>query len=483
MRFWSSFIYDCSGLFPEVQLLPTTQDDVSVSSITDPIKQEELNDNKVTSSMEQGVTFPQVGSFEIIDEIGEGNFSKVYKAINTLSEEVVALKVLQGKPFKQSQKLRNLLIQREQLAVTLAHSHIIPVYKTTEEYEDIMCIAMKLIESGSLGDRLSHWYWRPSTREILNLVRQAVEGLKYLHEKQIIHGDIKPANLLVSFDDHVYLTDFGITKVIGSAFIGMVVGTPEYLAPEAILHPEQADGRVDLYAIGIMLYELFTGKPPFRSESPVELLHLHVNNLVSPIKELPESLNAILLKCLQKDPQERFQSADELRDEIDKLLATLPDAFLDLQPSNFVTDPEVRFKSHGIITTKLSITFQPRSDKPRQEPKSITTFSAQEAYISSDYKKIGPYEIIHKVGEGGFSTVYKALDTIRDRVVALKVLEKEKIGKPEEMSERLLNHEQHLIKLRHSNLVSVYEVVKSDGVMGVAMQLVEGGSLADRLRL
>ena len=143
----------------------------------------------------------------------------------------------------------------------------------------------------------------------------------------------------------------------------------------------------------------------------------------------------------------------------------------------------MRFKSHGIITTKLSITFQPRSDKPRQEPKSITTFSAQEAYISSDYKKIGPYEIIHKVGEGGFSTVYKALDTIRDRVVALKVLEKEKIGKPEEMSERLLNHEQHLIKLRHSNLVSVYEVVKSDGVMGVAMQLVEGGSLADRLRL
>ncbi len=390
IRFWSSFIYDRTGQFPEVQLLPasTTGEPLAISQaeIEEPAK----------SQPELMAKIKQIGPYELIEEIGKGGFSEVYKAVDTLTEQLVALKVLQGEQFQHSRRFKERLIERERLVAELDHPHIIPVYSVTE-YNGIPCIVMKYIESGSLDDRLAHWYWRPSVQTILEIVRQATEGLAYLHNRQIIHRDIKPANILLSFDDQAYLTDFGIAQVFESALKGMVVGTPEYLAPEAILRPSSVDGRVDLYSLGVILFELFVGKPPFSAESATEVLHLQVNQPVPRFDKeegfssfskkiavtihkylgkdsdkheedaffVSKRIAAMIYKCLEKDPDKRFQDAEEMLGEIEQLLSSLPDTVLDACPPHFTTAPETRYVRHG--TQPLSEVDLPTSP-PAQTP-------------------------------------------------------------------------------------------------------------------
>lgn len=474
IRFWSSFVYDYSGLFPEVQLLPAIQSDISMSPTTD-VAQQELG-SKVISGMKQGVSLAQVGPFKIIAEIGEGNFSKVYRAINTLSEETVALKILQGTQLQQAHRLRESMFLRERLALALKHPNIIPIYSVAE-YDGFLCTAMKLIESGSLRDRLSHWFWRPSIRTILNIILDAVKGIGYLHSHQIIHRDIQPANLLMTFDDHVYLTDFGITQVIGSMYSGMIVGTPEYLAPEAILSPERVDGRVDIYAIGIMLYELLTGAPPFRADSPTELLHLHINEPVPVLNLVPSQLGEVIYTCLKKNPQERFQNAKQLGNAINQLFSFLPTIYLDLQPEIFTTEPETRFKSHGTNALEIQQTLVSANN-----PKSTFNSFKEKPDFISFYENVDHYEIIAEISNGDISKVYKAFDPIHNRVVALKVLQEKTVNDFYRTQKRLLTHGLEITRLRHPNLVMVYEVLEQSGKICVAMQLIEGGSFAERLK-
>jgi serine/threonine protein kinase len=374
MRFWSSFIYERTGQFPEVQLLPVSKIVTSPSrsegdtgelirltreraALSEEAEEESMRRLDTPVEQRTVVTTKQIGPYEIIDEIGEGGFSKVYKALNTATEELVALKVLQGKQFRQSQRLRERLIEREQLVAELEHPNIIPVYSVAE-YDGLPCIAMKLVESGSLADRLAHWYWRPSFRKILEIAGQASTGLDYLHEKQIVHRDIKPANLLLSFDDQVFLTDFGIAQVLESAFGGMIVGTPEYIAPEAILHPDSVDGRADIYSLGVILFELFMGRPPFRDDSVTQLLHRQVNQPAPRMDDVAcGEIAALIHRCLEKDPENRFQDAKALMSTIQHLLSSLPDTILEACPTHFITAPETRFTPHD--TQALSDTSTP----------------------------------------------------------------------------------------------------------------------------
>ena len=184
----------------------------------------------------------------------------------------------------------------------------------------------------------------PKLGHILELMAQTAEGLAYLHEKGIVHRDIKPSNLLLSFDDHVYISDYTDLQEIESLYGGTIAGTPEYMAPEVILHPDSADGRADLYSLGIILFQLLLGYPPFQAQSATEVLHLQVSESVPALRGLPFEIALTVRKCLEKDPTDRFADARAFLRHVQQLQAALPTEALDRTPLHFTTRPETRFR-------------------------------------------------------------------------------------------------------------------------------------------
>lgn len=352
MRFWGSFLYDRIGEFPKVPLLPAMP---KIES--SPVAELPEGSARETGEVSPPLLKPgcRFGIYEIFDVIGEGGFSKVYKAFNTETGQLVALKVIYAEQLEKVERLRQRFIEREKIIGRLDHPHIIPIYAIGEE-QGVPYIAMKYVESGSLADRLSEWFWRPTIRQILHIVLQIVDGLEYLHGRDIVHRDIKPANILLDFDDSVYLTDFGIAQVMESAFQGMIVGTPEYMAPESILHPERVDGKADVYSLGIVLFELLEGEVPFHKGSPVEIMYQQVTEDLPDLSDdLPESLRKLVLDCLAKDPDDRIEIS-ELREQIESLLQSLSEEALDSQPAPFVTSPDDRGQRHETTRIPMSVT-------------------------------------------------------------------------------------------------------------------------------
>jgi serine/threonine protein kinase len=341
IRFWSSYVYDNTGQFPDLQLAPAATE---LSSAKEPSSPDgDQDNNRAQASRKSSISYAEdrVGSFEIIDEIGSGGFSKVYKAFDVEKERVVALKVLQDEQFQRSHRFRVRLLEGDQVIVNLEHPHIIPVH-CVAEHNGVPYIAMKLIESGSLADRLTGWYWRPTIRQILMITSQVASGLSYLHQNNIVHRDIKPANILLSYDDHVYLSDFGIAQVVESTFPDLIVGTPAYLSPEAILQPNNIDGRADVYSLGVVLYQLLNGDLPFVEDKVPDLLYAQVKAAIPPIEHLVKEIANVVERCLCKDRSKRFQSALDLQKELDDLLLSVADHILDSRPFGFTSNPEFR---------------------------------------------------------------------------------------------------------------------------------------------
>jgi serine/threonine protein kinase len=367
MRFWGSYIYDRIGEFPETSLMPVT--DINKPSVPDtdsvillpaPEQPDEEQQEKNTTHSQVPESGSCFGIYEIFGEIGSGGFSTVYNGLDTKTDRLVALKIIHSDEFERTKRFQQHFVEREKLIGELDHPHIVPVYAVGEE-QGISYIAMKYVESGSLDDRLSDWFWQPTIREILKIALQVIDGLDYLHSKEIVHRDIKPANILLGFDNNVYLTDFGIAQVVESAFQGMIVGTPEYLAPEAILKPEEVKKSADLYSLGIVLFELLDGKVPFFQGSPVEIMHQQVNEDVPALSEdIPKPLRDVVVSCLDKDPGNR-STVPELRKEVDHLLQSLSEESLESQPAPFVAPPGTRCRSHQ--TTRIPAA-KPSSSSP-----------------------------------------------------------------------------------------------------------------------
>jgi len=365
MRFWGSFVYDRTGEFPEISLLPPTIDLEQSQMVKRPEAVPEPPGRPGRLWPQTIKVGSRLGVYDILDEIGEGGFSKVYRALDTQSSKVVALKIIDIELGTVVDRFRQEFLSREQLIRELAHPHIIPIY-AVGEYESIFYISMKYIESGSLHNRIYEWYWAPRVREILQIVLQTLEGLEYLHAQGVVHRDLKPANILLDFDNTVYLTDFGIPQVMESAFSSMIVGTPEYLSPEAILHPEQVDGSADIYSLGVILFLLLEGELPFNAESSTEVMYQHVNRDVPDLSDdWPEPLIGLVRACLAKDPNDR-PTVPELRKQIENLLQILPEASLDSEVKSFAGSPESRKKEHP--TEPLLAPFPPPPVAPPPPP-------------------------------------------------------------------------------------------------------------------
>lgn len=215
-----------------------------------------------------------------------------------------------------------------QLAAQLQHPHIVPLLAASSD-RDLLWFTMPFIEGASLQSVLDK-SGPLALRDVVRILHDVVDALAYAHTRGIVHRDIKPANILTS-GMHALVTDFGVAKALSAASpaagtgttTGIAIGTPAYMAPEQLAADPAADHRVDIYAVGLLAYELLTGKSPFRGSSPQATLAAQLTEMPQALHrslpEVPEQLSQIVMKCLEKDPSRRFQSARELLDALDAL--------------------------------------------------------------------------------------------------------------------------------------------------------------------
>jgi eukaryotic-like serine/threonine-protein kinase len=270
------------------------------------------------------------GRYEVLSIIGEGGMGTVYEARHRALGKRFALKVLR-KDLAQDADIAARFIQEARTAAAVSHPGLVEITDFGRLESGQVYFVMELLEGQSLAALLRNGGPLPAARG-LNIVRQLVHALKAAHDSSIVHRDLKPDNIHVSLRDGdtdvVKIVDFGLAKVIGSSKLtraGMVFGTPHYMSPEQAAG-EVVDHRADIYALGIVMYEMFTGKVPFEADSYMGVLTKHMYMAPAPPSELsPElkslgALEEVILRCLQKRPQARYDSLAALLVELDERL-------------------------------------------------------------------------------------------------------------------------------------------------------------------
>jgi tRNA A-37 threonylcarbamoyl transferase component Bud32 len=267
-------------------------------------------------------------AFVLERELTGGGMSRVFLATERALNRKVVIKVL---PPELAAGVNRERFRREiQLAAQLQHPHIVPLY-AAGEHGDLLYYTMPFIEGESLKHAIhEHGTKKPFTlREVVRILHDVSDALAYAHARGVIHRDIKPGNVLRS-GSHAVVTDFGVAKAISAALpavgmttSGMAIGTPAYMAPEQLAGDPAADHRIDIYAVGLLAYEILTGEAPFNEPSPQATLAAQMTRepvLVSKKRpDVPPALAALVMKCLAKMPERRPQTAQELVVELDAM--------------------------------------------------------------------------------------------------------------------------------------------------------------------
>jgi serine/threonine protein kinase len=257
-----------------------------------------------------------VGAYRIVEKLGQGGMATVYKAYHPALDRYVAIKVMHPAFLEDPNFLAR--FQREaRIVAKLDHPHIIPIYDFAE-HDGNPYLVIRFIEGETLKARIDRGPIEP--QEILRIAQAVGEALTYAHGQGVLHRDIKPSNVLLTPEGGVYLADFGLARMAeaGESTLSrdMMMGTPQYISPEQAKGIKKLDARTDVYSLGVVLYELLVGRAPFTADTPYAIVHDHIFTPLPMPRELkpdlPESLERVLLKALAKEPDDRFQSAEEL---------------------------------------------------------------------------------------------------------------------------------------------------------------------------
>ncbi|MGI5456302.1 Stk1 family PASTA domain-containing Ser/Thr kinase [Streptomyces sp. CA-249302] len=273
------------------------------------------------------------GRYELGQVLGRGGMAEVYLAMDTRLGRTVAVKTLRA-DLARDPSFQARFRREAQSAASLNHPAIVAVYDTGEDYIDgvsIPYIVMEYVDGSTLRELL-HSGRKLLPERTLEMTIGILQALEYSHRAGIVHRDIKPANVMLTRNGQVKVMDFGIARAMGDSGMTMtqtsaVIGTAQYLSPEQA-KGEQVDARSDLYSTGCLLYELLTVRPPFVGDSPVAVAYQHVREEPQPPSvfdpEITPEMDAIVLKALVKDPNYRYQSADEMRMDIEACLDGQP---------------------------------------------------------------------------------------------------------------------------------------------------------------
>jgi serine/threonine-protein kinase len=288
------------------------------------------------------------GRYQVLSEAGRGGSATVYRARDRKHQRDVALKVLH--PHLAAALAAERFLREIETTASLNHPHILPLLDSGAT-DGILYFAIPFIDGPTLRDRLRSAGPLPLP-EVIRILIDVADALQYAHAQGVIHRDIKPENILLS-GRHALVADFGVARATGAAgrhlTTGVAIGTPSYMAPEQALAQPDVDHRVDIYALGIVGYELLTGRPPFLGDSPQQVLTAQVVRPPEPIERfragVPAELLRVVDRCLAKDPAERWSSAAEILATLDPL-ATPPSGTIALVP---------RRKTFGLVSGAVAL--------------------------------------------------------------------------------------------------------------------------------
>jgi eukaryotic-like serine/threonine-protein kinase len=303
-----------------------------------------------------------LGSYRVVEKLGEGGMGEVYRGVDEMLDREVALKMLKPELAHRQGTLERFRAE----AITLAkldHPGIARIHGISR-HDDLWFIVMEFVGGETLHARLRR-HGRLAWSEAVPILCQLLDALEYAHRRGVVHRDLKPANVLVDQDNRVKVTDFGIARVLGTeraTRTGHVVGTLEYMAPEQV-RGEDVDGRSDLYAVGVLLFELITGKVPFSGTSEYEVMMQHLQAPIPAatrvVPSLPAWFDGVFQRVLAKVRADRFSSAAEFQTAIEMLAAAEPMA-VQVNPSRpGVPRPPVVPRStdpEATVATRLAMT-------------------------------------------------------------------------------------------------------------------------------
>ena len=257
-----------------------------------------------------------VGNYKVIDKIGEGGMGAVFKGVDLMLEREVAIKMLRPELASQPQIVERFRSE----AVTLAklnHPNIATLYSFLRQGEDFFMV-MEFVRGETL-DSLIRRSGAMACDRAITLFCQALEGIDHAHRMGIVHRDVKPANMMLTEMGTLKVMDFGIARVLGTSRMtkqGNIVGTIEYMSPEQV-RGQETDARSDIYSLGILLYEMLTGRVPFSSDSEYDLMKMQIEDAPPPPRvfsnQIPHAVEQAIMRSLAKRPEARFQGAAEFR--------------------------------------------------------------------------------------------------------------------------------------------------------------------------
>ncbi len=317
------------------QLIPT--EEISAPTETLEAAKEELT---------TGSTF--AGRYQIIEELGKGGMGKVYKALDKEIDGKVALKLIKPEVAADKNTIKRFRNELK-MARDIAHKNVCRMYDLNKE-EGNYYITMEYVS----GEDLKSFIRRAgplSAGKTISIAKQVCDGLAEAHHLGVVHRDLKPQNIMIDKEGNARIMDFGIARSVtgkGITGAGVMIGTPEYMSPEQV-EGKEVDQRSDIYSLGVILYEMVTGRVPFEGETPLSIAVKHKTETPKEPRELntqiPEDLSRVILRCMEKDKEKRYQNAGEVRSELEKIEKGIP------------TTERVVPKQKPITSKEITVTF------------------------------------------------------------------------------------------------------------------------------
>jgi serine/threonine protein kinase/tetratricopeptide (TPR) repeat protein len=391
--------------------------------------------------------------YEILKRLGEGGMGAVYKARDHELDRLVALKVIRPELAGHPDILRRFK-QELILARQVTHKNVVRIFDLGTA-DGRKFITMDYIEGQDLKGILTERDKLPP-EEVVPLFQQICRGLEAAHLEGVVHRDLKPQNVMVDDAGRLWLMDFGLARSMelsGLTRTGVLMGTPDYMSPEQA-RAEKVDARSDLFSLGIIVYEMLTGRLPFQADTLMAKLLQRVQQRATPVTEIdptiPASLGAVVTKCLEPDVRKRYQT---IREILDDLSGSAPAS-----------------GSHSAQMTGLG---QTMGGFASEAPVSISALGPGSQF--------GPrYRIESEIGEGGMGKVYKAYDSDLDRTVALKLVRVE-LARDASSLQRFKQELLLASRISHRNILRIHDLGDVGGVKFISMAYIQGMDLHDRI--